>query len=88
MGYEIDVLAVGDGESSGDVIALRSGDFHGSQDRQTVVVVDGGFKAAGEESVRFLPRRYGADWVKSMNKTTAELALEQAKSSVEAGVPS
>ena len=44
MGYEIDFLAVGDGERSGDAIAMRFGDLSNPR-AQTVIVIDGGFKS-------------------------------------------
>lgn len=63
MGYEIDFLPVGGGERSGDAIALRFGNLHGSRREQTVVVVDGGFQANGEELVEHIGKHYGTDRV-------------------------
>ena len=34
MGYEIDILAVGEGERSGDAMAVRFGNLHGRPDEQ------------------------------------------------------
>jgi hypothetical protein len=48
MGYEIDFLPVGEGEDSGDAIALRFGSLFGPRSEQTVVVIDGGFKESAE----------------------------------------
>lgn len=47
MGYEIDFLAVGEGERSGDAIALRVW-RPGNLDRQAVIVIDGGTKETGQ----------------------------------------
>jgi beta-lactamase superfamily II metal-dependent hydrolase len=63
MGYEIDYLPVGDGEKSGDAIALRFGNLFGSRDEQSVVVVDGGFKDCGEQLVAHIRKYYGTDQV-------------------------
>jgi len=41
VGYEIDFLAVGSGEKSGDAIALRFGDLLGPRTSRRVVAVDG-----------------------------------------------
>ena len=61
MGYEIDFLPVGEGEKSGDAIALRFGNLHGNRDEQTVVVIDGGFKGTGEKLVEHIRHYYGTD---------------------------
>ena len=42
MGLEIDFLSVGEGEKSGDAIALRYGNLFGPRSEQTVLVIDGG----------------------------------------------
>ncbi|MBE6265382.1 MAG: hypothetical protein E7102_02745 [Prevotella ruminicola] len=42
-GFEIDLLPVTSGEHSGDCIAFRYGDLQAGGDKQTVVVVDGGY---------------------------------------------
>ena len=55
MAYEIDFLAVGDGERSGDAIALRYSDGYGSK----IHVVDGGDLAAGERLVEHINKYYG-----------------------------
>lgn len=47
MGYEIDFLAVGDGERSGDAIAMRFGDLSNHL-AQAVIIIDGGFKSKGD----------------------------------------
>lgn len=48
IGYEIDFLAVGDGERSGDAIAVR----YGSPGAYRVMVVDGGTK---DQHIAVLP---------------------------------
>ena len=63
MGLEIDFLAVGDESQSGDAIALRWGDLHGSRENQWVAIVDGGFKEIGNKLVDFVKTRYGTDLV-------------------------
>lgn len=57
MSFEVDLHAVGDGESSGDAITLRYGPLGTGEQR--VVVVDGGYRADGERLVDFIPRVYG-----------------------------
>lgn len=63
MGLEIDFLAVGDGETSGDAIAARWGNLHGPRAEQTVIVVDGGFSDDGEALVSHIRQHYGTDAV-------------------------
>lgn len=58
MGYEIDILAVGEGERSGDAIAIRYGNLHGRPDEQAVIVVDGGTLDSGERLVSHIKTRY------------------------------
>ena len=63
MGYEIDFLAVGEGTRSGDAIALRYGNLHGSRNEQTVVIIDGGTKEAGGRLVQHVKSYYDTDRV-------------------------
>jgi glyoxylase-like metal-dependent hydrolase (beta-lactamase superfamily II) len=63
MGYEIDFLPVGEGEKSGDAIALRFGNLTGSRGEQSVVVIDGGFKDSGQQLVEHVRKYYGTDQV-------------------------
>lgn len=63
MGYEIDVLAVGEKSNSGDAIAIRYGDLSGGRESQTVVVIDGGYKADGERLVAHIKEHYGTEKV-------------------------
>ena len=58
MGIEIDFLAVGEGERSGDAIAFRYGDLFGSRQDQMVCILDGGTKDTVEQLVRHVPRYY------------------------------
>lgn len=59
--YEVDFLPVGDGERSGDAIALHftRADTNGS----AVVVIDAGFKDDGEALVEHIQSYYGTDHV-------------------------
>jgi beta-lactamase superfamily II metal-dependent hydrolase len=61
MAYDIDFLPVGDGEKSGDAIALRFGNLQ--QGEQTVVVIDGGTKESGEALVNHVKNYYGTETV-------------------------
>ncbi|PTB91385.1 MBL fold hydrolase, partial [Marinobacter sp. Z-F4-2] len=54
MGYEVDVLGVGEKSTSGDAIAIRYGNLHGSREEQTVVVIDGGYKGDGAKLVEHI----------------------------------
>ena len=53
MGYEVDFLAVGEGEKSGDAIIIRAGDLRNPSSicRPVVIVIDGGYAKNGEEIV-------------------------------------
>lgn len=63
MGYEIDILAVGEKSNSGDAIALRYGNLHGSRDEQTVIIIDGGYKDDGQKLVDHVKEHYSTDKV-------------------------
>ncbi len=63
MGYEVDFLAVGDGEKSGDAIALRFGNLYGRRNEQMVVVIDGGYRESGEKLVEHIWHYYQTDRV-------------------------
>lgn len=54
IGYEIDFLAVGDGEKCGDAITLPFWNLLSSPPEQTVVVIDGGFKGSGAALVKHI----------------------------------
>lgn len=63
MAYEIDFLAVGDGEKSGDAIALRFGNLNGFRNEQTVIVYDGGTKESGEALIEHIRKHYQTDHI-------------------------
>jgi len=63
MGYEIDFLPVGNGERSGDAIALRFGNLLANPPQQTVVVVDGGYTESGVSLVEHIKRLYKTERV-------------------------
>jgi len=54
IGYEIDFIKVGDGERSGDAIAVR----YGSPGAYKVMVVDGGNKDSGQALVHHIKDCY------------------------------
>lgn len=64
--YEIDVLTVGQGERSGDAIAIRYS-FGGGN--QSVMVVDGGDKDAGARLVHHIRTHYGTNTVNHVVNT-------------------
>lgn len=59
IGYEIDFLAVGDGERSGDAISVR----YGTPGAYRIMVVDGGNKESGEKLVEHIKSCYGTTHV-------------------------
>ena len=63
MAFEIDFIPVGDGERSGDAIALRFGNLSGPAEEQSVVIIDAGFEDSGEELVRHINKHYGTNHV-------------------------
>lgn len=69
MAYEIDFMAVGDGEKSGDAIALRFGNLAGPRSEQTVYVIDGGTKDSGEALVSHIQKFYKTDLVDAVIST-------------------
>jgi len=58
-GYEIDFLPVGNGERSGDAIAIR----YGVSPHYKVMVVDGGTKDSGQALVEHIQRYYHTTYV-------------------------
>lgn len=56
MAFEVDFLPVGEGEKSGDAIAIRFGDLVSNQ--QTVIVIDGGTQDSGDALVKHLKLHY------------------------------
>ena len=63
MGFEVDYMAVGDGEKSGDAIAMRWGYLGGGPADQRVIVIDGGTKESGLALVEHIRRYYRTNWV-------------------------
>ena len=64
MDFEVDFLPVGNGEKSGDAIALRYGDLKsGKRIDFTVVVIDGGYQDSGEALVEHINKYYGTNIV-------------------------
>ncbi|MFH2050930.1 MAG: MBL fold metallo-hydrolase [bacterium] len=63
MGYEIDFLPVGDGERSGDAIAIRIGELTKPSTNRAIIVIDGGFTESGERLVEHIKTFYETDFV-------------------------
>ena len=63
MGFEVDFLAVGNGEKSGDAIAIRRGRLDGPRNAQNVIVIDGGTKESGKQLVQHIDRYYDTDLI-------------------------
>ncbi len=64
--YELDVLAVGDGERSGDAMAMRYSVDGGPW---SVAVIDGGNQDTGQELVDLIRREYRTDFVNNVINT-------------------
>ena len=58
MGYEIDFLPVGEGGKAGDAIAFRYGNLFGKRSEQFVGIIDGGYKANGDDLVTHINQFY------------------------------
>ena len=63
MGLEVDYLPVGEGEKSGDAIAMRWGYLGRSLPKQRVIVIDGGTMKAGQALVDHIRGYYQTDEV-------------------------
>ena len=63
MAYEIDFLPVGDGDKSGDAIAMRFWNPNAVPFAQTVVVIDGGTKDSGAAIVNHIGVHYNTNTV-------------------------
>ena len=59
MGYEIDFIGTSSDSRSGDAIAIRFGNLHGSRSEQTVIVIDGGFTDDGTQLVEHIRTHFG-----------------------------
>ncbi|MCY4362894.1 MAG: MBL fold metallo-hydrolase [Gammaproteobacteria bacterium] len=73
MGYEVDIIGVGQESKSGDAIALRWGNLHGQREEQRVVIIDGGFRDSGQELVNHVTRYYGTDMIDAVISTHPDL---------------
>lgn len=69
MGFEIAFLPVGDGETSGDAIAIRFGDLLSNPPRQVVIVIDGGFESSGTALVQHIRTHYQTNQVNLLVST-------------------
>ena len=63
MGYEVDFIPVGEGEKSGDAIAIRFGNLNGPRSEQTVITIDGGTADSGDLLVGHILNHYKTDTV-------------------------
>jgi beta-lactamase superfamily II metal-dependent hydrolase len=61
--YEVDFLPVGNGEKSGDGIAVRFGNLAGDRNEQFVIVIDGGTQESGQALVDHIRKHYQTDEV-------------------------
>lgn len=59
MGYEFDFLPVGNGDKSGDAIAVR----YGTEGNYKIMVIDGGTKDSGESLVSHIKEYYNTEHV-------------------------
>ncbi len=59
MAFEIDFLPVGNGDKSGDAIAIR----YGQPGKYTVMVYDGGTKESGQSLVEHIKKYYQTEYV-------------------------
>jgi beta-lactamase superfamily II metal-dependent hydrolase len=73
MGLEIDFLAVGDGEKSGDAIAVRWGNLFGARAEQKILVIDGGTLEAGQKLVDHVTTYYKTDSVDAVISTHPDI---------------
>lgn len=73
MAWEVDFLAVGEGEKSGDAIALRFGNLTGRRDEQTVMVIDGGTQDSGERLVAHIRKYYGTNRIDTAISTHPDM---------------
>ena len=69
MGYEVDVIGVGEESKSGDAIAVRWGNLHGTRQEQKVVIIDGGFRESGQDVVNHVKEYYRTDVVDAVIST-------------------
>ena len=69
MGYEVDIIGVGQESKSGDAIAIRWGNLFGARNEQKVVIIDGGFRDSGSDVVGHIKNYYGTEAVDAVVST-------------------
>ena len=69
MGYEVDVIGIGQESKSGDAIAVRWGNLHGARNEQRVVLIDGGFRESGQDVVNHIKSHFGTASVDAVIST-------------------
>ena len=73
MGYEVDIIGIGQESKSGDAIALRWGNLYGQRQEQRVVIIDGGFLESGQRLVDHVKTFYWTDRVDVVISTHPDL---------------
>src|SRR3989344_8621107 len=74
MAYEIDYIPVGEGEKSGDAIAIRYGNnLATAPENQTIIVIDGGFEESGKTLVQHIKDYYKTNKVDLLISTHPDL---------------
>ena len=69
MGYEIDIIGVGQESKSGDAIAIRWGNLFGQRSEQRVVIIDGGFHESGQDVVNHIVKYYRTNSIDAVIST-------------------
>ena len=69
MGYEVDIIGVGQESKSGDAIAVRWGNLFGPRSEQKVVIIDGGFRDSGQDVVDHVKKYYQTDSIDAVIST-------------------
>ena len=69
MGYEVDIIGVGQESKSGDAIAIRWGNLFGPRSQQKVVIIDGGFRNSGQDLVDHIKKYYETDSIDAVIST-------------------
>ena len=69
MGYEVDIIGVGQESKSGDAIAVRWGNLSDARDEQKVVIIDGGFRESGQNVVDHVKKYYQTDAIDAVIST-------------------
>ena len=69
MGYEVDIIGVGQESKSGDAIAMRWGNLFGSRHEQKVVIIDGGFRDSGQDVVGRIKKYYRTNSIDAVIST-------------------